>query len=205
MLSEVLTGARACPTDCTICERLREAAAPAVLMAGSGEITLADLAAAAGIPASRAEGHCPEGTAQVLADAYSRASSELFGAYAASFRLGASWPEKLTASLQRLLRRLAEEPAVAHLCFIAPTAADGRVGEIRQAFRERYVRLLATEQDRHVPGELLPELQLELMVGAVFRTIGVLVYDGRAPELPALLDEVAGAAQVFEPRVALTA
>jgi hypothetical protein len=33
----------------------------------------------------------------------------------------------------------------------------------------------------------------------------VLVYDGRAPELPALLDEVAGAAQVFEPRVALTA
>jgi hypothetical protein len=31
------------------------------------------------------------------------------------------------------------------------------------------------------------------------------VYEGRAPELPALLEDVAGAAQVFEPRVPVTA
>ncbi len=51
----------------------------------------------------------------------------------------------------------------------------------------------------------MPELALELMVGAVFRLVGELVADGRGPELPELLADVASTAQVFEPRVALTA
>jgi hypothetical protein len=206
MLSEVLSGARACPPDCATCERLREAAAPAVLMTGGAEVTLADLAAAAGVPAAAAEGHCQEGAAAVVADAYRRAAGELYGEYAASFRLADTWPEKLGAALERLLRRLAEEPAVAHLCFVTPVSGDEQLREIREAFRSRYVRLLATEQDRHAGDvDLLPELQLEMMVSIVFRTIGELVADGRAPELPALLEDVAGAAQVFEPRVAVTA
>jgi hypothetical protein len=205
MLSEVLSGARTCPPDCATCERLRAAAAPAVLMADGAEVTLADLAAAAGVPAAAAEGHCAEGAAAVVADAYRRASGELYGEYAASFRLADTWPEKLGAALERLLRRLADEPAVAHLCFVAPTAGDENLCEIREAFRARYVRLLATEQDRAGDVDLLPELQLEMMVSVVFRTIGELVADGRAPELPALLEDVAGAAQVFEPRVAVTA
>jgi hypothetical protein len=207
MLSEVLSGARPCSPDCMTCERLRAAAAPAVLMTGSADVTLADLAAAAGVPSSVAEGHCPEGAGAVVAVAYRRASDELFAEYAASFRLADSWPEKLVAALERMLRRLADEPAVAHLCFVAPTMGDERLREIREGFRERYVELLAAEQDRHLDDEddLLPDLQLELMVGAVFRTIGLLVAEGRAPELPALLEDVAFSAQVFEPRVALTA
>ena len=207
MLSEVLSGARTCSPDCVTCERLRGAAAPAVLMTGGAGVTLADLAAAAGVPPSAAEGHCPEGAGAVVADAYRRASNELFGEYAASFRLGGSWPEQLVAALERMLRRLADEPAVAHLCFVAPTTGDERLREIREGFRARYVDLLAIEQGRHLGDEddVLPELQLELMVGAVFRTIGLLVAEGRAPELPALLEDVAFSAQVFEPRVALTA
>ena len=207
MLSEVLPGARACPPDCATCERLRAAAAPAVLMTGGAEVSLADLAAAAGIPAAAADGHCSEGAAAVVADAYRRAAGELYGEYAASFRLADTWSEKLGAALERLLTRLAGEPAIAHLCFVAPAlAGDEQLREIREAFRARYVRLLSTEQDRHADDvELLPELQLEMMVSVVFRTIGDLVADGRAPELPALLEDIAGAAQVFEPRVAVTA
>jgi hypothetical protein len=206
MLSEVLTGGRQCPPDCGICGRLRESAAAAVLMADGREVALADLAAAAGVPASQAEGHCREGAARVVADAYRRAAGELFGEYAASLRLADSWPDKLTASLRRLLRRLAEEPAMAHLCFVAPTSGDEELRDIREAFRTRYIRLLEDEQARDPdPRPPLPRLQLELMVGAVFRTIADLVYDGRAPELPALLEDVAGAAQVFEPRVPVTA
>jgi hypothetical protein len=204
MLSEALTGARTCPSDCAICDRLRGAAAAAVLMAAGSEVTMAELAAAAGIPRSQAEGHCREGAGRVVADAYRRAAGELFGEYAASLRLADSWPEKLNASLQRLLRRLAEEPAMAHLCFVAPTCGDGELRDIREAFRRRYVRLLQDEQ-RQDGAEPLPSLQIELMVGAVFRTISGLVYEGRAPELPALLEDVAGAAQVFEPRVPVTA
>jgi AcrR family transcriptional regulator len=207
MLSEVVSDARACPPDCATCERLRAAAAAAVLMTGGAEVTMADLAAAAGVPASTVPGHCPEGATRVVADAYRRAAGELFVEYAASFRLADSWPEKLGASLERMLRRLAAEPAVAHLCFVAPAAGGDELREIRELFRTRYVELLATEQDHFAEDEdeLLPELALELMVSAVFRTIGGLVAEGRAPELPLLLDDVAGAAQVFEPRVALTA
>ena len=207
MLSEVLSGAQTCSPDCVTCERLRAAAAPAVLMAGDEKVTMAHLAATAGVPASMAIGHCPEGAAAVVADAYRRAAGELFVEYAASFRLAESWPEKLGSALQRMLRRLADEPAVAHLCFVAPMAGDEELREIREAFRARYVELLATEQDRHLDDEeeQLPELQLELMVSAVFRTIGSLVAEGRAPELPALLGDVAFSAAVFEPRVALTA
>jgi AcrR family transcriptional regulator len=206
MLSEVLTGARACPPECATCARLRGAAAAAVLMTGGAEVTMADLAAAAGVPASAVAGHCPEGAARIVADAYRRASGELFGEYAASFRLADSWPEKLGAGLKRMLRRLAQEPAVAHLCFVAPSGGE-ELREIRETFRTRYVELLVTEQRRHADDEelLLPELALELMVSAVFRTIGELVAAGRAPELPALLQDVASTAQVFEPRVALTA
>jgi AcrR family transcriptional regulator len=206
MLSEVLTGARACPPDCATCQRLRGAAAAAVLMTGGAEIAMADLAAAAGVPASAVAGHCPEGAARIVADAYRRASGALFGEYAASFRLADSWPEKLGAGLERMLRRLAHEPAIAHLCFVAPSAGE-ELREIRETFRTQYVELLVSEQRRHIDDEerLLPELALELMVSAVFRTIGELVADGRAPELPTLLQDVASTAQVFEPRVALTA
>jgi hypothetical protein len=208
MLSEVLTGARTCPTDCAICGRLRESAAAAVLMADGSAVTMVELAAAAGVPASKAAAHCPEGAARVVADAYRRAAGELFGEYAASLRLVDSWPEKLTTALQRLLRRLASEPAMAHLCFVAPTSGDPELREIREAFRVRYVALLQEEQRRDGSLDVdarLPNLQVELMVGGVFRTIADLVGDGRAPELPSLLEDVAGAAQVFEPRVPVTA
>jgi hypothetical protein len=206
MLSEVLYGAPTCSLDCVTCERLRAAAAPAALMAGGADVTMAHLAAAAGVPPSMAAGHCPEGAATVVADAYRHASGELFGEYAASFRLADSWPDKLGAALERLLRRLADEPAVAHLCFVAPNGGDERLREIREAFRGLYVELLSSEQlDLDDDEDPLPELQLELMVGAVFRTIAALVAEGRAPELPALLEDVAFSAQVFEPRVALTA
>ena len=190
MLSEVLTGARACPPDCATCARLRGAAAAAVLMTGGAEVTMADLAAAAGVPASAVAGHCPEGAARIVADAYRRASDELFGEYAASFRLADSWPEKLGAGLERMLRRLAQEPAVAHLCFVAPRRRR-RASCVRFARRSgrSTSSCWSTEQRRHVDDEerLLPELALELMVSAVFRMIGELVADGRAPELPALL------------------
>jgi hypothetical protein len=206
MLSEVPAEGDTCTPDCAICHRLRDAAAAAVLMTGGRRVSMDDLAAAAGLPASRAEGHCREGASRVVADAYRRAAGELFGEYAASLRLADSWPEKLTASLQRLLRRLADEPAVAHLCFVAPAASgDGELRDIREAFRRRYVRLLEDELRRDATEPALPSLQLELMVGAVFRTISGLVDEGRAPELPLLLEDVAGAAQVFEPRVLVTA
>lgn len=206
-LSEVLTGARACPPDCATCERLRGAAAAAVLTVGGPEVSMADLAAAAGVPASAVAGHCPEGAARIVADAYRRASADLFDEYAASFRLADSWPETLAAGLERMLRRLAQEPAAAHLCFITPSGGGEDIREIRETFRTRYVELLVAEQRRYVDDEerLLPELALELMVSAVLRTIGELVADGRAPELPTLLRHVASTARVFEPRVALTA
>jgi AcrR family transcriptional regulator len=208
MLSEVPTGARGCPPDCATCGRLREAAAAAVLMTGAIEVTMADLAAAAGVQASAVSGHCPEGAAQVVLDAYRRAAGELYGEYAASFRLADSWPEKLGAGLERMLRRLSQEPAVAHLCFVAPSSGGTELRDSRETFRTRYVELLATEQERHADDDgvgLLPELALELMVSVVFRMIGELVADGRAPELPGLLEDVASAAQVFEPRLAFTA
>jgi AcrR family transcriptional regulator len=209
MLSEVLTGARACPPDCATCDRLRAAAAPAVLMTGGAAVTLTELAAAAGVPASAVGGHCPEGAARIVAEAYRRAAGELFDEYAAPFRLADSWPEKLGAGLERMLRRLAQEPAVAHLCFVAPVGGGDElreIREIRESFRTRYVELLATEQERHADEEAhLPELALELMVSAVFRMVGELVAEGRAPELPALLADVTSTAWVFEPRIALTA
>jgi AcrR family transcriptional regulator len=207
MLSEVPGGARGCPPDCVTCERLRGAAAAAVLMAGGAEVTMADLAAAAGVAASTVGRHCPEGAVRIVADAYRRASGELLAEYAASFRLADSWPEKLGAGLERMLRRLSQEPAVAHLCLVAPIGGRHELREIRETFRSRYVELLVAEQERHADAEegLLPALALELMVGAVFRMIGELVADGRAPELPTLLQEVTSTARVFVPRVALTA
>jgi AcrR family transcriptional regulator len=207
MLSEVLSGARACPPECATCERLRGAAAAAVLMTGGAEVTMADLAAAAGVPASAITVHCPEGAERIVADAYRRASAELFEEFAASFGLADRWSEKLGTALERMLRRLAQEPAIAHLCLVAPVGGSEELREIRETFRTRYVELLVTEQRRHIDDEerLLPELALELMVSAVFRLVGELVADGRAPELPALLQDVASTARVFEPRVAPTA
>jgi hypothetical protein len=206
MLSEVLSSEQVCPPGCATCARLRGATAGAVLLRGAGEVTLADLAAVAGVSVSHAEGHCPEGAASAVAGAYCRAAGELYEAYAESFQMPGSWSQKLTAALARVLDRLAEEPAVAHLCLVAPFSGDTELRAIREGYRSRYIELVAAEQRRLV-GEVepLPELQLELMFGAMFHTIGVVVADGRAPELPAMIEEIAGAAQVFEPRVALTA
>jgi hypothetical protein len=206
MLSEVLSSEQVCPPGCATCARLRDAVAGAVLMRGGGAVTLADLAAVAGVSVSHAEGHCPEGAAGAVAGAYRRAAGELYAAYAESFQLPGTWSQKFRAALARVLGRLAEEPAVAHLCILAPFSGDAELRAIREGYRSRYVELVTAEQRRLV-GEVepLPELQLELMFGAMFHTIGVVVAEGRAPELPAMIEEIAGAAQVFEPRVVVTA
>jgi hypothetical protein len=206
MQSEVVTGVPTCSPDCAMCGRLRASAAAAVLIVDGGPVTMAALAMAAGVSLSETRGHCPEGAQQLVAEAYRRAAGELFDNYAAAFHRGRSWPEKLTVALERLLGRLAAEPALAHLCFVAPSSGHQELQEIREAFRERYVRLLDDEQpwDDEIDAQL-PSLQLELMIGAMFRAIADLVRDGRAPELPSHLDEIAGAAQVFEPRVPVTA
>jgi hypothetical protein len=156
--------------------------------------------------AAESEGHCPEGAARVVADAYRRAADELFDEYAAAFRPADSWPENLGAALRNLLRRLADEPATAHLVYVAPVGGDEQLRDIRELFRARYIALLMDEQQRDADVDApLPSLQVELLVGALFRTISELVHDGRAPELPELLGDVAGVAQVFEPRVAVMA
>jgi hypothetical protein len=140
---------------------------------------------------------------RTTAERYTVMSDHVFAECRAAFDAAASWREGLAAALGCVLGKLAADPAMAQLLFVE-ALEDPELQHLSARRRRSHVDLLAGEYQRHAArGEELPELQFELLAGALFRGIAAAVHDGRVHELPEMLDEILAAADVFQPPVAL--
>lgn len=177
---------------------LLDAVPAAVAADGLPDVSLDTICRFAGIDVRVARRHLRNRTRPLVAAGFEQAHDGLLAEYHAGFASTATWHAGIEAALTGVLTRLAAQPAVAHLCFVA-VLRDRRLLEVREHSRERLVRFLAREHGRRsASGERLPPLQFELLVGGIFRAVTAFAQEGRLQEPTGdLLDELLWTAQVF--------
>jgi AcrR family transcriptional regulator len=190
-----------CELGCESCGSLRRAALELIGEGGGEALSSERLASRAGVSVEQVHAHyaTPE---LCLYDTYAEVSRSVLGDFAEAFAAGSSWPQALRLAGRRLLDRMAQRPAEARLCFLEVQRGDRELRRLREQGRRRMVALFVAEHRRRRQAEELPDMQLELLIGAGFQAIAGAVSQGRVSELPQLepaLEELAG---VFEPLAA---
>jgi hypothetical protein len=92
--------------------------------------------------------------------------------------------------LGALLRLLAGEPTLAHVCIVEVLAAGPNALARRARTMERFRAFLEPGLDANAAGPPAPELATEMLVGGVYEVIYSHVVAHRTHELPALLPEL---------------
>lgn len=165
--------------------------------------TLPEIAERACVSEVRAALHY-ESAAKCIWDTYDWVAQSIYEDFAAAFSAEPGWKAALTAAGRGLLARMAAHPAEARLCFVEAPRGDHELLRRRVRSRRRLVKLFTRElrRRRGQSDDDLPEMQLELLIGAGFQAIAASVADGATSELPALEPELRMRAYVFEPATA---
>jgi AcrR family transcriptional regulator len=187
-----------CEPRCRGCAALRAAAVAIVGRDGLEALGWERLCATAQVAQTQVRSHYAS-CADCLLAAYDEAAEAVFVAYTAPFRAAPSWSEGLMAATDALLARLAERPDEARLLFVEILRGDGAMRRHRDRERRRSVELLACEHHRRRLPEELPDVQFELLHGAMFQMIAAEVAAGRSARLHELRDELLTLASIFEP------
>jgi hypothetical protein len=188
-----------CKPACSICARLRAAVLEIVGADGIEALTRERVSTVAGVPPDGFGAHYAT-VASCLYDTYEEVSRSVYEDFVEAFRAEAGWRRALTIGGRRLLERMAARPAEARLCFVEVLRGDHELLRRRVAARTRMVELFARELRRRLDEQDdIPEIQLELLIGAGFQAIAQAVSDGQVAGLPELEPELISRANVFEP------
>lgn len=186
---------------CRICETLRDAVPEAVLRTGLVELTLRELAAAAGVDAEVAIAHSPAGVRPHVVAAHREANERLLETCAVAVAAAPSSEAAIRDGLRAVAGELAQRPAVANLCRVEMWR-DPELRAVAACVRRRYVELLARAWEGHAPPDVVVEIQLELLVGAAATRASTLSLEGRIDELPRAVEALLEVARVVEPLAA---
>lgn len=131
-------------------------------------------------------------------EAYQAVAETVFTEFAEAFADDEDWRGALRVAARNTLRRMAARPDEARLYFVEVTRGDHGLLERHVAARARLVKLCVDELSRRGGEQDLPEIRVELLIGAGFRAIADAVEDGRLADLPELERELAQRAWAFE-------
>jgi AcrR family transcriptional regulator len=185
-------------TACPICGSLRAAALQLVGEHGFKRLSVAALCNACGLTPDQLVDHYPTPRA-CLYDAYDELAQEFLRDIQDAFDCASSGADALTRARSRMLARLAERPAEARLLFIEALRGDRELRRRREQGRQRMLALMLAEHRRRGDLGQLPQVQLEMLLGASFHLIATRIAEGRIDALPELDGELAELAGMFEP------
>jgi AcrR family transcriptional regulator len=168
-------------------ERLLDATLQVVERKGYQKMSVEDVIAFAGVSRRTFYDHFAN-KEQAFLTAYDLVVEQLAAAVGATSRASENWPSSVARGLEALLRMLAGEPALAHVCIVEVLAAGPNALERRARTMERFRAFL--EPGLSTNGSGPPSLAAELVIGGVYEVIYAHVITGRTEELPALLPEL---------------
>jgi AcrR family transcriptional regulator len=186
-----------CKPACPTCETLRAAALDVVGKDGIDALTLAALTARSDLTAPELTRHYPSAAA-CLRETYVEVSASVREEFLATLAAGSSWTHGLRGAARRLLQRMSENPAEARLCFVEILRADRELQRARDDARRLMLERIVAEHRRRREEEQVPDMQIELLMGAGFHAITAAVIRGGASELPELERELVQLDGVFD-------
>ena len=180
---------------CATCGSLRAAAVSLALRLGIQTVTIEGVAAEAGIEAGEATGHYPT-LDHCLTAAYDESTTHFREVASRAMDEEGSWQDRLHAAAAATVEAFDSRPDLARYCVVEawrcnlPMLRAGRL-----AGRRRYIEML-TDHRRSGGDEDLPEVRMEMFVGAGHHVSGEELEQGDADSLQERLD---GLIEVFEP------
>jgi AcrR family transcriptional regulator len=109
---------------------------------------------------------------------------------AAVMAAGPAWHDQVRRGFQTFMAYVVAEPAFARLCLVEVLAAGPRGLERRAAAVARFTGFLQTAAERAPGRPVVPPTLPEAIVGGVQSVISSRLLNGRAAELPDLLDDL---------------
>lgn len=174
--------------------RVQAAVPAAVGKVGVQALTITALAEAAHEAEATVREVTPDDVNAHVLVAYARLAEVALGEFRDGLEIGGHPRHAFRSGVGRLLEHLARDPDAAHFCVVGTLFATRPVLLLRDCYRRRYVRAVAARR-----GAEGPELEDELVVGALFYTIARLLELDEGHRLPHHLDEVLDATDAFRP------
>jgi AcrR family transcriptional regulator len=171
-------------------ERLLDAVLQVVESKGYAKMSVEDVIALAGVSRRTFYDHFSN-KEQAFLVAYDLVVEQLGAAVGAAYEASAEgWPSNVARGLDSLLRLLAGEPALAHVCIVEVLAAGPNALTRRARTMERFRAFLEPGLETNGVAPRVPSLTAEMVVGGVYEVIYSHVICDRTQELPALLPEL---------------
>lgn len=170
-------------------ERIITALVDTVAERGYNATTVAHITKAASVSRRTFYEHFTDKEACFLA-AYEMVADHVRASMQAAAESFEDWPQKVRAALATMLRFLAGEPELAHICMIEPVAAGGEVAARHRASMQGLVEILKAGRPEHAGERPLPEATEETLVGGIVSLIVREISAGRTAELEKLLPDL---------------
>jgi AcrR family transcriptional regulator len=183
---------------CATCASLRAAAVSMALRRGIQSVTSEGIAAEAGVGGDEAVTHYPT-LDHCLAAAYDESTTHFRDVASRAMEEDGSWQERLHAAAEATVEAFDARPDLARYCVVEAWRCNlPMLRASRIAGRRRYIQML-TDHRRSGGDEDLPEVRMEMFVGAGHHVSGEELEQGDGYSLQERLD---GLIELFEPGMA---
>ena len=183
---------------CATCASLRAAAVSLSSRRGIQAVTSEGIAAEARIGGEEAARHYPT-LDHCLSAAYDESTTHFRDVASRAMEGDGSWQERLHAAVEATVEAFDARPDLARYCVVEAWRCNlPMLRASRIAGRRRYIQML-TEHRRSGGDEALPEVRMEMFVGAGHHVSGEELEQGDGYSLQERLD---GLIEVFEPAMA---
>jgi AcrR family transcriptional regulator len=183
---------------CATCRSLRAAAVALALGRGIQSVTSEGIAAEAGIEAEQAAKHYPT-LDHCLTAAYEESTTHFREVASNAMEGEGTWQERLHAAAAATVEAFDARPELARYCVVEVWRSHlPMLRASRIAGRRRYIEML-TDHRRSGGDDDLPEVRMEMFVGAGHHVSGEELEQGDADSLRERLDHLI---EVFEPAMA---
>jgi AcrR family transcriptional regulator len=183
---------------CETCRALRAAAVALAVRKGIQSVTIDGIAAEAGIEADEAARHYPT-LDHCLSAAYEESTAHFRDVASRAMDGEGSWQDRLHAAAAATVEAFNEQPDLARYCVVEAWRSNlPLLRASRLAGRRRYIEMLTGHRGPE-GDEDLPEVRMEMFVGAGHHVSGEALERGDADSLRERLD---GLIEVFEPGMA---
>ena len=171
-------------------QRMLDAVADVVSMAGYAAMSVEDIIATAGVSRRTFYDNFTSKEDAFLT-AYDAVGAELFSRVRAAYDSSPTFASGVILCLKAFLEFAASEPRYAEMCMVEALAAGPAAVERRNAVMKTLAKLLYDGAQTVPGGSRPPELVAEAIVGGIYEIVYSRVLQGQAEKLPELLPDLA--------------
>jgi AcrR family transcriptional regulator len=171
-------------------ERILNAVAEVVSLAGYAEMSVEDIVVTAGVSRRTFYDHFKSKEDAFLA-AYDAVTAQLVGAVGREFEANETFPARVRGCLGAFLHFVASEPAFADMCIVEVMAAGPQAVARRNQAMQAFVALIQQGADEAGGTRRAPALAAETIVGGIYEVVYARILQGEGARLPELLPDLA--------------